>query len=104
MNKKILVNKAKCKHCGDVIESKTVHDYRVCKCKKISVDGGHDYLSRNFPKLPWEDHFEDLSVIKYVCSHCHFEFDEEELNKLIKSQNGTSYKYCPNCGEFVVYD
>ena len=26
--RKILVNKIKCKKCGDIIESKTVHDFK----------------------------------------------------------------------------
>jgi len=36
-------NKARCKKCGDIIESKHVHDYVTCKCGAISVDGGNDY-------------------------------------------------------------
>jgi hypothetical protein len=43
---KIVSNKAKCKTCGDVIESKHVHDYVNCKCGAIAVDGGKDYLKR----------------------------------------------------------
>ena len=40
-------NIAKCRLCGDVIESKHVHDYVTCKCGEISVDGGHDYCKRS---------------------------------------------------------
>lgn len=43
---KILVNKARCKKCGDVLESKTVHDYKKCSCGAISVDGGLEYIRR----------------------------------------------------------
>lgn len=43
---KILINKIKCKKCGDIIESTHVHDYRVCKCGAVAVDGGKDYLKR----------------------------------------------------------
>ena len=43
---KILSNKVKCLHCGDVIESKTVHDFQKCSCGSISIDGGHEYLKR----------------------------------------------------------
>jgi hypothetical protein len=35
-------NKAKCKVCGDIIESKSLHDYRACSCGEISIDGGID--------------------------------------------------------------
>lgn len=39
-------NMAKCTKCGDIIHSKTVHDFQTCKCGAISVDGGHDYCRR----------------------------------------------------------
>jgi hypothetical protein len=42
----IIVNKAKCKKCGDIIESKHRHDFVWCKCKSIAVDGGKAYLRR----------------------------------------------------------
>lgn len=37
-------NRAKCKLCGDIIESFHLHDYVSCKCGEISIDGGLDYL------------------------------------------------------------
>jgi len=36
--------KLKCTQCNDIIESKYRHDYVNCKCGKIFVDGGNDYL------------------------------------------------------------
>ena len=46
--KRIVKNSIRCNFCGDVIESKTVHDYVRCKCGACAVDGGHDYLHRCF--------------------------------------------------------
>lgn len=43
----IIENKIRCKKCGDIIESKTVHDYVTCKCGACAVDGGHTYLRRS---------------------------------------------------------
>jgi tRNA(Ile2) C34 agmatinyltransferase TiaS len=43
---KLMTNKAQCKLCGDVIESKHVHDFRQCKCGEIAVDGGLEYARR----------------------------------------------------------
>ena len=40
------VNKLMSKLCGDVLESKTRHDFVRCKCKSIFVDGGKDYFRR----------------------------------------------------------
>lgn len=44
--KKITRNSARCKRCGDDIESKSRHDLTWCKCKAIFVDGGDSYLRR----------------------------------------------------------
>lgn len=41
---KVYRNRAKCLKCGDVIESKTVHDFVQCSCGEIFVDGGHEYF------------------------------------------------------------
>lgn len=36
-------NRAKCRKCGDVIESKHRHDWVSCSCKAIYIDGGQSY-------------------------------------------------------------
>lgn len=43
---KILKNCIRCKVCGDVIESKSVYDFKTCSCGACSVDGGLEYLRR----------------------------------------------------------
>lgn len=53
--RKILVNKIRCKNCGDIIESKSVHDFNFCKCESVAVDGGHDYLRRVGELEDWEE-------------------------------------------------
>ena len=45
---KILSNKAKCNVCGDIIESKHVHDYVRCSCGATAVDGGLEYIRRTY--------------------------------------------------------
>ena len=48
-----MVNKAKCRNCGDIIESKRRHDFVACSCfahflnnggHGIFIDGGQDYF------------------------------------------------------------
>ena len=43
---KIIKNAIQCRKCGDIIESKHVHDFVSCSCGAVAVDGGHDYLRR----------------------------------------------------------
>lgn len=58
---KIVRNRAKCKRCGDIIESKHTHDFVSCKCKAITLDGGKEYQR-------FSGHLEDidLSFSEYV--------------------------------------
>ena len=56
---KIKINKIRCKRCGDIIESKTAHDFKFCKCGVVAVDGGKEYLRRCFINI--EDDYEELS-------------------------------------------
>lgn len=42
----LLRNRARCKLCGSIIESKHVHDFVTCGCGAISVDGGLEYFRR----------------------------------------------------------
>ena len=44
--KEIILNRAKCNKCNDIITSYHGHDYITCKCGLIAVDGGTNYLRR----------------------------------------------------------
>jgi len=55
---RIIRNRIKCNHCGQIIESVTRHDFKTCKCESVSVDGGKDYLRRSFKE---KGDYEDLS-------------------------------------------
>ena len=35
--------KIRCKKCGDILESKYRHDFKMCSCKSCYIDGGNDY-------------------------------------------------------------
>lgn len=35
-----------CKNCGDIIVSRYSHDFKMCKCGKVGVDGGELYIER----------------------------------------------------------
>lgn len=57
----VIKNAIKCKKCGEVIESVSLHDFKICPCGACAVDGGHEYLRRSAPSL---NVFIDLSVVK----------------------------------------
>ena len=56
---KIIKNAIQCKLCGEIIESRDVHEYVQCKCGACSVDGGLCYLRRGFRD---KDCFIELSI------------------------------------------
>lgn len=68
---RVIVNKIRCKKCGDIIESTYRHDFKFCKCGAVAVDGGHDYLRRCGDL----DSYEDLSVTKEI------EFDWDSIKR-----------------------
>ena len=46
--------KIKCLTCGDIIESKSVHNLVSCKCESCHIDGGNEYLhfgGKDFSKI-----------------------------------------------------
>jgi hypothetical protein len=55
--KKIIKNSVQCAKCLDIIESVHTHDFKSCKCGRVSIDGGTDYLRR----VGDIDHFIDKS-------------------------------------------
>ena len=56
---RIIRNAIRCKKCGDIIESQTVHDFKFCSCGACAVDAGTIIfadaailkIGRNCPKL-----------------------------------------------------
>ena len=61
--KRILKNAIRCKKCGEIIISDSVHTYVTCKCGACSVDGGYDYLRRCALS---ENDYIDLSEVEEV--------------------------------------
>lgn len=68
--KKIISNIAKCKICDDVIESMHTHDYVMCKCGSIFIDGGTEYQRYGWWPEKAEgksrDEIIDLSLSEYA--------------------------------------
>ena len=69
------MNKAKCKSCGDVVESKDTHDWQCCSCFHSSLgrgfylDGGEEYYrcGGNFDDIEWVDGgYDQVDFDKYL--------------------------------------
>lgn len=64
-------NRAKCKLCGDLIESLHQHDYVKCKCGEIFVDGGNEYWRcgatdfKNFLRVDDEGNEKEVKFIEH---------------------------------------
>ncbi len=57
-------NLAKCKRCGDIIESKSVHDFQMCSCGSVFVDGGEEYLRRGGDPEAFDEEYDKLHGIE----------------------------------------
>lgn len=60
---RIISNKIQCKHCGEIIESKNIHNFVWCKCGSCAVDGRYYHLSRSYKNNKEED-FIELSEVE----------------------------------------
>ena len=61
--KKVIVNKARCLICNQVLESTSSHDFKSCNCGNLQIDGGHDYIRRGFKN---KDSYEELSEFEWI--------------------------------------
>ncbi len=43
---KLLLNAIRCMACDQIIQSTHRHDFKHCKCGKVAVDGGLEYIRR----------------------------------------------------------
>jgi len=55
-------NKAQCRKCKDIIESKFRHDFVECTCGEIFVDGGNDYFRRGAKNF---ENFIEIKEVQY---------------------------------------
>lgn len=60
---RILKNCIQCKLCGNVIESKSVHDFKICSCGACGVDGGLEYIRRLADD---RDSYIEMSIVEEV--------------------------------------
>lgn len=58
---KIIANRAQCKLCGDVVESKHLSEYVYCSCGSVGVAGGEVSIMR----LGHHNHIIELSEKEY---------------------------------------
>lgn len=54
-NRQILVNRAKCTKCNDILNSRYRNHCVSCSCGSIYVDGGLDYLKRGGELCAFEE-------------------------------------------------
>lgn len=59
--RRIITNEARCRRCGDVVESLRLAHHQTCQCGNLTVAGGHYYLKRLFDH---PDSWDELSTLK----------------------------------------
>ena len=71
-NTKLVFNAIQCKQCHELIVSRDRHDFKWCKCGKVAIDGGLDYISLTGNR---ED-YSDLSLTNRDAFHIVRKFAE----------------------------
>jgi hypothetical protein len=54
-------NSIQCLHCQDILTSQSVHDFHMCSCKTVGIDGG---ISAGNRVLGNRSDYKDLSIWK----------------------------------------
>ena len=80
--------KIKCLICGDIIESKSVHDLVSCKCESCYIDGGEDYLhfgGKDFDKILiiFNDNTEILASNQEIYKKKYEELENEKFKEFV---------------------
>jgi predicted RNA-binding Zn-ribbon protein involved in translation (DUF1610 family) len=75
-------NAARCRSCGDEIESTHRHDFRSCSCGDLSVDGGKAYIKRGYRSgTTWDEltvcHHSPNPYMPEQCQFCGASLDSE---------------------------
>jgi len=88
----IRINKAQCKHCGDILISTDEDKKETCTCGKLTVDGGTSFLLRSgdrgtdYKELS-ELNFSDAPAVRGDSIH-----DTPEFGEMQKSLDKESEK------------
>ena len=106
---KIITNKIRCKKCGDIIESKHVHDFKMCKCGAVGVDGGHDYLRRLGNLDDWEGLSEvaeepDLTLEEFQAKLKRQQSVDKALAILLTATDGVNKPFQDALDEYVAWE
>lgn len=91
--KRLKRNAIKCNCCGDIIESKFVHDIHECSCKSVAIDGGLEYCKVSGCYGDWEDlcEYEEVpghNVVVYSLGNKHSFRTSKDLDSLIQIYEG----------------
>jgi len=68
-----------CKICKETVESKSVHDYKVCKCGTVGVDGGVEPGNRILGNLA---NMESRSMFRAIVGGKVFWLPEDTIRNL----------------------
>ena len=90
-------NAIRCKLCGDVIESKHIHDWVQCECGACFVDGGKEYarIGGDFDNVEILTEYEDVPghfITRYDLFGNTYVFETpRNVNELIEYYENNAY-------------
>ena len=102
----IITNKIRCKKCGDIIESEYTHDFKMCRCGAVGVDGGHAYLRRQGNPDAWEELSEtteepDLTLEEFQAKLKRQQSVDKALAILLTATDGVDKPFQDALDEYV---
>lgn len=104
--KKIIRNVARCKKCGDVIESTYRNEFVSCTCGDIYVDGGLDYIRRGGIMKNIEEFsvFDEMERIKNLLEKNSYQLDNFTYGERVEFNFNNSESWMDGTIEIIDRD
>lgn len=97
---KVLRNSALCLKCNDKIESRHRHDFKMCSCGEISVDGGREYIKASATDF---ENFKSTSIVMHYWK-IHLPFYQYQNQPDFVPPNGKIVPLDTKSGLYIEYD
>lgn len=98
---KLLVNKAQCKNCGDIIQSKNRHDFVACSCYVSTDKACEEFKLQLFKEQRIKPEFKCWSELNEINKDRFFTFCKEHQRGIFIDGGTNYYRYGGNLRDFI---
>lgn len=99
-----VISRIRCTKCGDVIQSNYTHDFKMCLCRSVGIDGGLEYMKiignredyEDYSLFLFQDDYEEIrrnyQIANIGRDYCLDKVDNEVLFTITDERNYTNIR------------